>query len=49
MSLGEREQELFNEWRYERNIESWEEGIMFSLWQINKSLEKLVKATKEKQ
>ena len=49
MSVGEREREVFDEWAYERNIEFWQESISFSLWQINKSLEKLVKATKEKQ
>ena len=49
MSAGERERELFDEWSYERNIEFWQESVAFSLWQINKSLDKLTKAVKEKQ
>jgi hypothetical protein len=46
---GEKEFELFSEWMSARNLDSWEEGLMFNLWQINNSLEKLVKVTKEKQ
>jgi hypothetical protein len=49
MSAGEREREVFNDWGFERDLDYWQESIAFSLWQINKSLEKLTKTIKEKQ
>jgi hypothetical protein len=49
LTKGEKEREDFMQWSMDRDIEDSQFSIAFSLWQINNSLEKLVKATKEKQ
>jgi hypothetical protein len=44
----EKEREKFHDWTSECEMYNTDDSIAFSLWQINNSLEKLVKATKEK-
>ena len=45
---GEREIDEYYEWSYSRDIQDSQHSIAFILWQINKTLEKLIKTTKEK-
>ena len=48
LTKGEKEREEFMEWSMDRDIEDSQFGMAFSLWQINKNLEKLIKTIKEK-
>jgi len=48
LTKGEKEREEFMEWSMDRDIEDSQFSIAYSLWQINKTLERLIKATKEK-
>jgi hypothetical protein len=46
MDKYEKEREAFDEFRFNTDIDSWEEGIFYSLWKINRSLENLTKEVK---
>ena len=48
MTNVEREREKFHDWTVECEMYNVQDSISFSLWQINKTLEKLIKVTKEK-
>jgi hypothetical protein len=48
MTKGEKERDDFETFNSDRNIEFWQEGMAYNLWQINKTLEKLIKVIKEK-
>jgi|LakMenE01Jun11ns_1017448.scaffolds.fasta_scaffold9595508_3 hypothetical protein len=48
MTKAEKERDNFETFNSDHNIEFWQEGMAFSLWQINNSLEKLIKIIKEK-
>jgi len=45
---GERESDEYYDWSSSRDIQDSQHSIAFSLWQINKTLERLIKVTKEK-
>jgi hypothetical protein len=49
LTKGEKELQVFTDWMEARNLDSWEEGLMFNLWRINSSLEKLIKVVGDKQ
>jgi hypothetical protein len=48
LTKGEKEREDFMTWSMDRDIEDSQFSIAYSLWQINSSLEKLIKIVKEK-
>ncbi len=48
MTKSEKERDNFEMFNSDHNVEFWQEGIAFSLWQINKTLERLIKTIKEK-
>jgi hypothetical protein len=47
MTNYEKEREIFDEFRFNSDIDSWEEGIFYSLWKIDRSIEKLTKEMKK--
>ena len=47
MNNYEKEREIFDEFRFNSDIDSWEEGIFYSLWKIDRSIEKLTKEMKK--
>jgi hypothetical protein len=49
MTQAEREREEFDRFRDNRDIDYWQEGIFYSLWQINQSLEKLIRVMDKKE
>ncbi len=48
LTKGEKEREDFMQWSMDRDIEDSQFSMALSLWQINNSLEKLIKVIKEK-
>jgi hypothetical protein len=48
LTKGEKENEEYWDWAISRDIQDNQHSIAFNLWQINKTLERLIKATKEK-
>ena len=48
LTKGEKESEEYYDWIMSRDIQDNQHCIAFNLWQINKTLERLIKVTKEK-
>lgn len=47
MSKYEKEKEIFDEFRSNSDLDSWEEAMFYCLWKIDRSIEKLTKEIKE--
>ena len=45
---AELEDERYDAWSQEHYLDSFESSLAFSMWQINNTLEKLIKTIKEK-
>ena len=46
MNRYEKEKEIFDDFRSNSDLDSWEEAMFYSLWKINRSLENLTKEIK---
>ena len=49
MTKAEIERDQFDDFRTDRDIDSWEEGIFYSLWKISKSLEQIAYTLNKKE
>jgi hypothetical protein len=48
MNKAETERDQFENFMFDRGIQSWEEGVFYSLWKISKSLEQIARTLNKK-
>ena len=48
MNKAEIERDQFENFMFDRGIQSWEEGVFYSLWKISKSLEQIARTLNKK-
>ena len=49
MNKAQRERENFDEFRFDRDIDSPEEGMFYCMWEIKKSLEQIAHTLSKKE
>ena len=49
LEQGEKEKDIFTNWYMDRNLESAEDAVAFSLWELNRLLDRVISLLGAKQ
>jgi len=49
LEQGEKEKDIFTNWYMDRNLESAEDAVAFSLWELNRLLDRVISLLGTKQ
>lgn len=49
LEQAEKQKDIFSNWYMDRNLESAEDAVAFSLWELNRSLDKVISLLGKKQ
>ena len=49
LEQAEKQKEIFSNWYMDRNLESAEDAVAFSLWELNRSLDRVISLLGTKQ
>ena len=49
LEQAEKQKDIFSNWYMDRNLESAEDAVVFSLWELNRSLDKVISLLGKKQ